>query len=323
MSVGRTGAVEGRIVQSKAEARTKLYKLFVKLTTESPDVLHELAGEICKAAHEYVAEAQKSTVQASAPKGHLGEWKDKSLPINEFSDRDLEELNLLLPWAAMTADANGRILGNPWSERKRANVHSLLDWRHVKFNEIFPLEGKHVLEVGCFEGIHTLGLIMLGARVTACDARVEHILKTLARVWAYGCKSDVVLWDVEREPTPWIPQAWDVLHHIGVLYHLSNPVEHLHMVLSRTREGVLLDTHIAKDSTDARHSYSVDGRSYRYFRYGEKPDMPFAGMRDHAKWLLLEDIEEILKTSGFADVRLMEDRDERNGRRVFLLGFRS
>lgn len=311
-------------MSSKSEERTKLYKLVAQLTLESnSEKLEGLANQIGAAAKEYTREAQGNSLVPTPPEGHLGEWQDRALPINHLSDRELEELNVLLPWAAMTADARGRVLGSPWNERKRATVHSLLDHRHVKFNRVLPLKGKHVLEVGCFEGIHTLGLLMMGARVTACDARIEHILKTMARLWAYGCTSNVVLWDLETGPTWVVPPEWDVLHHIGVLYHLSDPVRHLRAVLPRTRRAVILDTHVARDEADTTHSYSVDDQSFRYFRYREEPDMPFSGTRDHAKWLLLEDIEAVLKMAGFADIRLMEHREERNGRRVFLVGLRT
>ena len=245
-------------------------------------------------------------------------------PLSCMTDAELQALNSLLPWAALTVDTSGRPVGQAFSPGKRSRAHVLLDKRQVAFDQEFPLSGRHVVEIGCFEGVQTLGLLLLGARVTAVDGRVENVLKTLARVWAYGRSCDVRLWDVETPPRADMPDSWAVLHHVGVLYHLAQPVEHLDMVLPRTSGAVLMDTHVADDETIANHSYEVDGRTYRYRR---KPEpyaavSPFAGIKDHAKYLLLEDLTDIFRRHGFGDVRLVNDRAERNGRRVLVWAFR-
>ncbi len=249
---------------------------------------------------------------------------DQPIPAGLMTNAELESFNLLLPWAAMTSDPQGRVLGTAWSATKRSVVHGLIESRLMNFNKAYPLKGKHVAELGCFEGIHTLALMLLGASVTAIDGRVENVLKTMARLWAYGRSADTQLWDFEREATPNIPAEWDALHHIGVLYHLSNPVEHLDVVLRRTREAVLLDTHVADDEAQASNSYTALGKVYRY-KHKKEPMAavaPFAGLRDHAKQLLLEDLVEVIRERGFADVRVASDRMERNGRRVTIWAFR-
>lgn len=245
-------------------------------------------------------------------------------PVSTFSDADLQTFNQLLPWAAMTVDSSGRILGQPWSAAKRSGVHNLLDPRQVAFDAAFSLSGRHVLEVGCFEGIHSVGLLLLGASVTAVDGRMENVLKTLARVWAYGMKCDVAKWDFEEAPSVLLPERWDVLHHIGVLYHLSDPIGHLNTVLPRTTGAVLLDTHVADSAEAADLEYVVDGVKVRYRRKSEPhaAHSPFAGMRDHAKYLVLEDLVEHLQGHGFKDVKVVSNSLERNGRRVTVWAFR-
>ncbi len=244
-------------------------------------------------------------------------------PITTMTDAELDAFNALLPWGALTSDATGRVVGSSWSDHKRSNVQPLIDERIVEFDRVLPLAGRHVLEVGCFEGIHTIGCLTRGARVTGVDSRMENILKTLARLWAYGMAADVRVWDLELgEPPATVPARWDVLHHIGVLYHLSNPAEHLAIALDRTGAGLLLDTHVASDAEDASESYEALGRTFRYARKGERPISPFAGMRDHAKWLLIEDLEAICRSRGFTDVRVKQVRDERNGKRVLMWAFK-
>lgn len=244
--------------------------------------------------------------------------------LDELTDEALECFNLLLPWAAMTSDSRGRIVGSPWSSKKRSSIHYLIDPRHTAFDREIPLKDQHVFEVGCFEGIHTISCLLFGAKVTGVDGRMENVLKTLARLWVYEKSAEILLWDVERDPPSFIPPAWDILHHIGVLYHLTNPVEHLHTVLPRTGKAVLLDTHVASESSIATERYTVGVRAYRYQHYREKDVRvnPFAGMLDHAKWLYVEDLLAICQEHGFKDVRTIEDRAERNGRRVTIWAFR-
>jgi tRNA (mo5U34)-methyltransferase len=45
---------------------------------------------------------------------------------------------------------------------------------------------------------------------------------------------------------------------------------------------------------------------------------PFAGMKDHAKWLLEKDIISLLEFHGFTEIEITARRDERNGKRILL-----
>lgn len=244
--------------------------------------------------------------------------------VSQLTDAQLTALNGLLPWVAPTTDEAGRAMGAPWSASKRASIQPLRDKRHDAFEKICPLAGKTVLEVGCFEGIHSISLASRGANVIAIDSRVENLLKTLIRLWGYNYQAQVELWDLENDGIPVrIPPQWDVLHHIGVLYHLSDPVRHLRSVLERTKDAVLLDTHVAHDEETANHQYEADGKIYRYHKYAENRLEPFAGMEDHAKWLLLEELKELFAAEGFSNWQVASDRAERNGRRVTIWAQRS
>jgi SAM-dependent methyltransferase len=246
----------------------------------------------------------------------------RTAPLNGLSDRQLSELNGLLPWGAMTVDAGGRVLGSAWSSIKRNRQSPLIDQRLKNFDAHYPIAGKRVLEVGCFEGIHTIGNLALGASVTAVDSRIENILKTLTRLWAYGLAADVRVWDLEQPDVPaGIPADWDMLHHVGVLYHQTNPAESLAQLVDRTREAILLDTHVAQDAETATGSYEALGRTFRYEHQVETSISPFAGMKDHAKWLLTEDLEWICTERGFRIIR-SEVRQERNGARAMIWAVR-
>jgi hypothetical protein len=134
-----------------------------------------------------------------------------SVPVDGFTDNrvpsghvealgadDLRRLNEMLPWMCFTADTQGRRFGNAAWKGKREAPQTVPDRRIVKMDEAFGLKGKTVLEVGCFEGVHTIALARLGAEVTAIDSRIENVVKTLVRCNLFGHKPTSFVCDVEK-----------------------------------------------------------------------------------------------------------------------------
>jgi 2-polyprenyl-3-methyl-5-hydroxy-6-metoxy-1,4-benzoquinol methylase len=243
-------------------------------------------------------------------------------PVDSLPDARITDLNDLLPWACFTVDAAGRRIGRPASVTKRPTPQAIPDERIVRLNELVDLSDKHVVELGCFEGVHTIALCDLASRVTAVDARVENVVKTMTRTWLYGHQPELVLQDVE-DATVHDVYACDVLHHNGVLYHLLDPVAHLRRALARTRTGLLLDTHFSRDS-EATSSYEVEGESFAVKDFTEHPDTsPFAGVYSSARWLRLDDLRQELCRAGFDQILVEETREERNGARVLFIARRS
>jgi tRNA (mo5U34)-methyltransferase len=247
-----------------------------------------------------------------------------STPLLELiDDAELERLNELLPWRCFTVDTAGRAFGRAAWSGKRTEPQAVPDPRIVELDTRIGLADKHVLEVGCFEGVHTVALCQRAARVTAIDARVENVVKTVVRCAFFDQRPRVMTIDLEREPpAPGLLEA-DVCHHVGVLYHLSDPVTHLRRIGEWIGEGLMLDTHYAL-SGEATETFEVDGESFRYKRFRESGrEDAFSGLRDHAKWLELDTIEGLLRETGFGDVEVAERRDERNGPRVLIFAKRS
>lgn len=238
--------------------------------------------------------------------------------VDRLSDQDLEALNRLLPWRCFTVDAGGRRFGDIAWTGKRGAPQPVPDPRIVEMDGAFGLAGKHVLEIGCFEGVHTVGLCQLGARVSAVDSRIENVVKTIVRAAMFGLRPEVMPCDVEKvEDLARLPQV-DLVHHVGVLYHLVDPVAHLRRLAPLVRQGMLLDTHVAPPAS-ATHTYESGGASFRYYRHAEggKAEV-FSGMYDHAKWLLLDDLVSVLQSIGFVKVDVVQLREERNGPRARL-----
>ena len=160
-------------MRDRADAIVWLNRLLSARSVEDAKVAEqEIGASISELVRSFDASSdsiQRSTVgPRMLPPG-------RNFPISNFSDEQFLQLNSLLPWAAMTVDEHGQHLGSAWRSNKRANIQYLVEGRHVAFDEAYPLAGKHVLEVGCFEGIHTISGLHHGATVTAVDSRIENL----------------------------------------------------------------------------------------------------------------------------------------------------
>jgi tRNA (mo5U34)-methyltransferase len=242
--------------------------------------------------------------------------------VDRLSDEDLATLNELLPWQSFTVDSSGRPFGRAAFQGKRTEPGVIPDPRILRFDERFGLAGKHVLEVGCFEGVHTAALCQRAKWVTAIDARIENVVKTTVRCAMFDESPDMAVVDLDDPGEDEGLLRADLCHHVGVLYHLVDPVSHL-LLLGRTiGDGLMLDTQIAAPG-EATEEYEVGGRSYPFKPYREagREDV-FSGMRAQSRWLMLETIEAVLGEGGFGTVEVVEERAERNGPRVMLFAGR-
>lgn len=109
--------------------------------------------------------------------------------------------------------------------RKRFAEH-YIEWRQQRIAAIRQhygdsfFAGKSLLELGC--GYGDIGAVFagLGAQVTCCDARLEH-LDIVAKRWPH---LGTVQADLNHE---WPFDHYDVIFHLGVLYHLEPTHESL------------------------------------------------------------------------------------------------
>lgn len=239
-------------------------------------------------------------------------------PVDELRDSDLEVFNSLLEWNCFSVDSNGRRVGSTAWGGKRSEPQEVPDRRILDLDSRIDLASRSVLEIGCFEGIHTIGLASRGASVTGVDARVENVVKTIVRSNFYGFRPEVLVCDVESDLSDVLGgRRFDVIHHVGVLYHLKDPVQHL-FDLAQLSGNLMLDTHVAR-SPEVDSEYTSNGWTVPYRRYSEhgRRDV-FSGMYDHAKWLTLPDLVDVLESAGFRDPEVAEVRQERNGERVLI-----
>ena len=237
----------------------------------------------------------------------------------DLSDAILAEINDLLDWRAGALLPDGRVLGKMFAH-KRSMPQPIPDKRITLLNERMPLKGRKVLEVGCFEGIHTLGLMHYGADVTGIDVRPINVIKTLTRVSMHGSSVRAFVHDAATLSKSF--GQFDIVFHFGVLYHMMNPVEHL-QALGGLTDFLFLDTHIAGDKV-IKGQYVVDDQSFDFDLRGEAGWAdPFSGTAPRSRQLTLESLHRALARAGFSHREVLQERAERNGPRVLVLAGKS
>jgi hypothetical protein len=242
--------------------------------------------------------------------------------VETLSDAELQELNEILPWKAFVADSSGRRFGSRASLTKRFLAEPVPDPRIVTLHERVDLTGLTVFEVGCFEGIHTVALAQRAARVKACDSRIGNVVKTAVRCAMFQVRPTLFVWNVEQQPPVGQDLDCDVLHHVGVFYHLLDPVAHMTRIAPFVRRAIMLDTHYSEPNK-ATETFFFGGRNYRYqpFRESGLGDV-FSGMYETSRWLLLPDIVELLRGVGFTKVDVISDYAPRYGPRCTIIAER-
>ncbi len=247
-----------------------------------------------------------------------------------LSTAHLATLNQLTPWSTAMLFA-GHLQGGVWNATKRTSFQTLPDSHLELIAE--HLQDRRVLEIGCHEGYYSLGMACFARKIVAVDGRVENVVKTLIRAWLAGAldRIEPVCHDFESASTPTFAQpdasglCFDLIHHNGVLYHLSNPLQHLAQLLDANPAGsIFLDTHVALEA-QLNSQYQFAGNNYPAYAYREpakRDTAPFAGLTPMAYWLRREDLISFLHARGFTRLLIDEFRQERNGGRVRLLAAR-
>jgi 2-polyprenyl-3-methyl-5-hydroxy-6-metoxy-1,4-benzoquinol methylase len=107
------------------------------------------------------------------------------------------------------------------------------------------LEGKQVLDIACNSGFWSIQCALLGANVTAFDARAElieqaNLIKSIVGVDNVDFQV-LDFWKMSPERLG----TFDVVLCLGILYHLPKPLEALELIASMAQGHVLVDTQIS------------------------------------------------------------------------------
>jgi hypothetical protein len=236
--------------------------------------------------------------------------------VIELTDRQLQDFQDAVDWETAMRLPDGRVLGNLG---KRDAIMSGRDFRITALADRFELSGMRVLELGSHEGNHTVQLAELAREVVAVEVRPKNIVGALVRLFVHDVANvRLVLGDVRDLDASF--GRFDLLFHVGVLYHLSDPVDHL-FAIAATADALLLDTHYETRETERpRADLRQTARAYEGYVVGEGgwPNS-FSGVDETSCWLERASLLRLVGDVGFGEIEVIDDRVERNGHRITLV----
>jgi hypothetical protein len=221
-------------------------------------------------------------------------------------------------------------LPGAWKELNAGTVPLFEDGRILwAAEQLGGFRGQRVVELGPLEAGHTYMLESLGAEsVLAIEANKRAYLKCLIVKEILGLsRSRFLLGDfvsfLRENEAP-----FDVCIASGVLYHMQNPCELIHLI-SKASKKVVLWTHFydkaliqTKDIVRGKFSGSIrktyngfDHVLYKY-TYGDALDWTgfCGGSSSYSYWMSREDILACLHFFGFQNLRIgFEDPEHVNG----------
>lgn len=117
------------------------------------------------------------------------------------------------------------------------------DWTNKRVNRIVEIFGKSwfndktVLELGAAHGDIGIELLKLGADVTFSDVRYEHLNSIGDRLNQFEFRPNTQLID-QNKPYE-LGKKFDLVLHLGVLYHIENWQQDLESALNHTNTMIL------------------------------------------------------------------------------------
>lgn len=103
------------------------------------------------------------------------------------------------------------------------------------------LEGRRVLDIGCWDGFYSFEAEKRGAEVVAVDSwRPENFFRAREALGSKIRFHELSVYDATREKLG----TFDVVLFLGVLYHLRHPLLALERVCELTRDIAIVESHV-------------------------------------------------------------------------------
>lgn len=160
-------------------------------------------------------EITASSIDLCADNVRVGDENDIT---DEQRDALKQQLKQLHPWRKGPFEIFGIHIDTEW--------HSDWKWNRLK-DQIQPLDGKTVLDVGCGNGYHCWRMKGAGAeRVIGIDP-TPLFIKQFHTLRKYTGEQQVDVLPVGIDDVPENLQAFDTVFSMGVLYHRRSPLDHI------------------------------------------------------------------------------------------------
>ena len=202
------------------------------------------------------------------------------------------------------------------------------DVRISLLNDVIPVKGKNMLELGPYEGYQTYMLEKLGAAsVTSIEANSLSYLKCLIVKDLFNLNVNLLHGDY-REYLKNCNKKYDIVLASGVLYHMTDPIELINDIAKIT-DVLFIWTH-CYPRTGVEFSYGnhfeSDVPTLLYDKYKAYKQLYYTGVDYHAgsnveysMWLDVDSLYEALKDAGFKDINVINEGFDSNAGIVTLL----
>lgn len=167
------------------------------------------------------------------------------------------------------------------------------EWQEKRIDAIIQYYGpeffksKTLLELGCGHGDIGAAFVALGAEVTFLDAREEHLRACVEKYPG----AHTLCMDLDNE---WPPGKYDIIFHLGTLYHLKDYKDSLEKS-AKSCQYLILETEVL-DSVD---------NTWVPIEEPDRYDQAFNGIGNRPTTKAVEDL---LSSLGFEFERVMDDR---------------
>jgi len=174
-------------------------------------------------------EALVRSRMSSATHGDFDRWQDilgKLPKFEEDAGRLRTALLELAPWRKGPFEVGGVTIDAEW--------RSDLKWGRLA-DAVAPLDGRHILDVGCGNGYYALRMREAGAAsVTGIDPTLLYVMQFLA-VNYFKREPTVFVLPLRLHELPAAARKFDTTFSMGVLYHQRSPLDHLRLLRDTLR----------------------------------------------------------------------------------------
>jgi len=161
--------------------------------------------------------------------------------------------------------------------------------------------GLRILDLGAYEGRHSLALAELGAEVVAIEGREEHVAVARASAERLGLPNlTIVHGDVTDEVGK--HGTFDVVLVLGVLYHLpaKQACQLIESVARISTDLSIIETQV---SLSPKREVAYGGHTYWGMDYPEDTTLPAASIENETSfWLTKPSLLNLLTHVGFSSV---------------------
>ncbi len=186
-------------------------------------------------------DAPPSEVHLDAATVSIGTASDTSDP-EQAIESTLKQLH---PWRKGPFELFGVHIDTEWRS----------DWKWDRLNnDITPLTGRTVLDVGCGSGYHLWRMLGAGAALAVGIDPTALFSMQFAAIKRYLPDASAFILPVGIEAMPGGMRCFDTVFSMGILYHRRSPIDHLLELKALLQSGgeLVLDT-LVLDTLQARN----------------------------------------------------------------------